>query len=98
MRRVVDRLPGEAFLLLQRLLPQHLLMAVVGWIANIRARPVKNALIRGFVRLYEVDTSQVARPVPEGFSSFNDFFTRERRRAAGGSLARDRRVSGRRHR
>lgn len=76
-RSALDRLLGEAFLLLQRLLPQHVLMAVVGWIADIRTRAVKDALIRGFVRLYEVDTSQLARPVPEGFSSFNDFFTRE---------------------
>ncbi len=75
--RALERLLGEAFLLLQRLLPQHFLMAVVGRIADIRARPVKNALIRGFVRLYAVETSEVARPVPDGFTSFNDFFTRE---------------------
>jgi phosphatidylserine decarboxylase len=77
VRKTIDRLLGEAFLLLQRLLPQHFLMAVVGRIADSRARAVKNALIRSFVRMYGVDTSQLARPVPDGFTSFNDFFTRE---------------------
>lgn len=77
LRRAIDRVLGEAFLLLQRLLPQHFLMAVVGRIADSRARAVKNALIRGFIRLYGIDTSNLARPVPDGFKSFNDFFTRE---------------------
>ena len=62
---------------MQRLLPQHLLMAVVGWLAGIRVRPIKDFLIRTFVRVFQVDTAECARPVPGGFRDFNDFFTRE---------------------
>lgn len=68
---------SQLFLLLQRLLPQHLLMSLVGWVAEIRIPAVKDALIRAFVRYYRVETTEVARPVPGGFVDFNDFFTRE---------------------
>jgi phosphatidylserine decarboxylase len=75
-RRTAD-LKAQSFLLLQRILPQHHLMALVGWIAEIRIRAVKNFLIRSFVRQYDVDTTETRRAVPDGFVHFNDFFTRE---------------------
>lgn len=74
---MLARASGQLFLLLQHLLPQHLLMSIVGRLADIRAKPVKNAMIRAFVRAYDVDLGPLARPVPDGYSSFNDFFTRE---------------------
>lgn len=74
---MLDRAIGQLFLLLQHLLPQHLLMAAVGWLADREAPPVKNALIRAFVKAYDVDLRPLARPVPGGYASFNDFFTRE---------------------
>ena len=73
----VKQLKKKAFILLQRLLPQHALMAVVGRIASIRARTIKDFLITTFVRAYDVDVSAAAREVPGGFVDFNDFFTRE---------------------
>lgn len=36
----------------------------------------KNLLIRGFLRLYPVDVAEAAAAVPEGYESFNAFFTR----------------------
>jgi phosphatidylserine decarboxylase len=76
-RSIVMRLKARAFLLMQRILPQHLLMAIVGWIAGIRIPVVKDVLIRTFVRMYRVHTEEVNREVPGGFADFNDFFTRE---------------------
>lgn len=38
---------------------------------------LKNALIRMFIRIYNIDTSLAARAAPQQFRSFNDFFTRE---------------------
>ncbi|MEX0976095.1 MAG: archaetidylserine decarboxylase [Woeseia sp.] len=70
-------LRAHAFLCLQHLTPKYLLTALVRWLAGIRLPAVKNFMIRNFVRLYKVDVDDVARPVPEGFADFNDFFTRE---------------------
>jgi phosphatidylserine decarboxylase len=68
---------ARLFVALQRLLPKYLLTALVYRIARIRHVATKNFLITRFVALYDVETEEVARPVPEGFESFNDFFTRE---------------------
>lgn len=68
---------GRAFLLLQRLLPKHLLTALVRRLAHVRAAPVKNFLIRTFVRASGVDVEEIPRQVPDGFEHFNAFFTRE---------------------
>lgn len=76
-RSFMSRAKSQAFLLMQRVLPQHLLMALVGRLAGIRIRVIKNFLIRTFAKLYDVDTAEAARAVPEGFRDFNDFFTRE---------------------
>ena len=73
----MTRVRSQAFLLMQRLLPQHLLMALVGWLAEIRIPAIKNFLIRTFVSVYDVDKAECARAVPDGFRDFNDFFTRE---------------------
>jgi phosphatidylserine decarboxylase len=70
---VADR----AFVWLQHAIPQHLMTAFFRWLSGVRLVLVKNALIRGFVRLFKVPLEDVARPVPGGFADFNDFFTRE---------------------
>ena len=62
---------------LQYLLPRRWLTSVVYRIARIRSPRVKDALIRGFVRLYDVNLDEVGADVPEDFATFNDFFTRE---------------------
>ncbi len=62
---------------LQYLLPRRWLTSVTYRITRIRVPRIKDALIRSFVRLYDVDLDEVAADVPEDFATFNDFFTRE---------------------
>ena len=82
VKRRIAGLKAQSFLLMQRILPQHRLMALAGWIAEIRIRAVKNFLIRSFVRMYDVDSNEAGRAVPDGFVHFNDFFTRELKEGA----------------
>ena len=62
---------------LQYLLPRRLLTALAHRVARIRVPRIKDTLIRSFVRMYDVNVDEVATDVPEGFATFNDFFTRE---------------------
>ena len=50
---------SRLFVLLQYLLPKYLMTALVHRVARIRVRVVKNALIRGFMALYDVNTEEV---------------------------------------
>lgn len=75
-RLPVRQLSDQLFILLQHVLPKHLMTAIVFRIAAIRTKSIKNFLIRKFVDLYKVDTREVELPVPGGFDTFNDFFTR----------------------
>ncbi len=68
---------ARLFVLLQYVLPRHWLTSVIYRIARIRVRWIKDALIRGFVRLYDVDVSEVRQQVPDDFRTFNDFFVRD---------------------
>jgi phosphatidylserine decarboxylase len=70
---MLDRL----FVYLQFILPRYWLTALVHRLARIRTPVVKDILIRSFVRLYEVDPSDVKLDIPGGFATFNDFFVRE---------------------
>ncbi len=78
LQRIAERL----YLALQRALPARLLARGVYVIARSRRPLVKNLLVRGFVRLYRVDTSEAAEPVPDGYDCFNAFFTRALRPGA----------------
>ncbi len=72
--------PGtRLFVLLQYCLPQHLLTALIYRLAQIRYTPIKNGLIRGFNKLYKVNLDELEKPVPDGFATFNEFFTRQLR-------------------
>ncbi|MDJ0911242.1 MAG: archaetidylserine decarboxylase [Woeseiaceae bacterium] len=62
---------------LQYLLPRRLLTAFVYRMTRIRVPRIKDAMIRGFVRLYDVKLDEVRGDVPDGFATFNDFFIRE---------------------
>jgi phosphatidylserine decarboxylase len=64
------------FLLLQFVLPKHLLTALVFHVARIRFRPVKDFLIRRFAAIYKIDVDEAGSAVPDGYDSLNDFFTR----------------------
>lgn len=73
----MSALRARLFIMLQHVLPRYALTAAVYQLARIRTTWFKNAMIRGFVRIYRVDVSEVAGKVPDDFSCFNDFFTRE---------------------
>lgn len=73
----MNNLKARLFVWLQYLLPRFALTALIYRVARIRYVPVKNALIKGFVRLFDVHTADAAAAVPDGYATFNDFFTRE---------------------
>ncbi len=67
---------ARLFALLQSLLPQHLLSRLTGWLARRRTPWLKDLLIGGFTRLYDVRPEEAAEPNPAAYPSFNAFFTR----------------------
>lgn len=71
-----------AFIILQHLLPQHLLSRLVGRVAECKAPWLKNLLITRFIKHYKVDMSEAAEPDPAHYSNFNAFFTRALREDA----------------
>ena len=73
----MSKLLAWPFLILQYILPKHLLTAIVFHIARIRTKTVKDFMIRRFVSIYKFDVEEAALPVPDGYSTFNDFFTRQ---------------------
>lgn len=60
----------------QSLLPQHSLSRFAGWMANCKQTWIKNRLIHGFIRHYNVDMTLAQEENPEHYINFNDFFTR----------------------
>ncbi|MDH4108970.1 MAG: archaetidylserine decarboxylase [Gammaproteobacteria bacterium] len=68
---------AHAFLVLQHLLPKYLSTRLMYRLSHIETTGIKNFMIRRFTALYPVDIDEAARPVPDGYRSFNDFFTRE---------------------
>ncbi len=67
---------SSLFIALQHIVPQHALSRLAGSIAASESPWLRDRLIRRFVAAYGVDLSQAARGIG-GFTSFNDFFTRE---------------------
>ena len=68
---------ARLFVLLQYLVPQFWLTAVVYRLARISTPAIKDFLITRFVSLYDVEIDEVELVVPTGFRTFNDFFIRE---------------------
>lgn len=69
-------LGDRLFVALQHVLPQHFLSRVVLRLTRVRLRPVKNFLIRSFMRGFQPDMNEASQPNPLSYASFNDFFTR----------------------
>jgi phosphatidylserine decarboxylase len=67
---------GALNILLQHLLPHHLLSRCVLWFTRIRFRPVKNAITALFMRGFRPDMSDAVQPDPFAYANFNEFFTR----------------------
>jgi phosphatidylserine decarboxylase len=70
------------FILLQRVLPQHLLSRLTGWLAENRTPWLKNFLIARFAAHFNVDMSEAANPELRSYANFNAFFTRPLQAAA----------------
>ena len=68
--------------LLQACLPTRALSRAVHAIAHWRVSPIKNALIRIFIRRFNVDMREAEEQAPDAFTHFNAFFTRALRPGA----------------
>jgi phosphatidylserine decarboxylase len=66
----------RASALAQALLPHHLIARCVHWLARRKTPWLKNALIRAFIRAFDVDLRESIIREPADFVSFNAFFTR----------------------
>jgi len=66
----------KLFILLQYLLPQHFLSAIMHKLARCEASWFKNFLIKLFIKHYTVNIQEAEQPDPESYESFNAFFTR----------------------
>jgi len=60
----------------QYLIPQHTLSSAIHWLATRQTPWLKNTLIRGFIRLYDINLEEAAQPDPQVYPNFNTFFTR----------------------
>jgi len=67
---------GRIFAWIQYLLPQHALSRLILHATRVRTPWFKNALVRGFLKLYSVDMSEAEQSNPYAYASFNEFFTR----------------------
>ncbi|MEH6548728.1 MAG: archaetidylserine decarboxylase [Pseudomonadales bacterium] len=66
----------KLFIVLQYLIPQHLLSRAAGWLANTEIPWIKNPFIEFFIRQYSVNMSEAADPEARNYPNFNAFFTR----------------------
>jgi phosphatidylserine decarboxylase len=60
----------------QYLLPKKALTIFAGWVAGAQGGAFTTALIRWFVKRYQVNMAEAAAPDIATYTSFNDFFTR----------------------
>lgn len=88
-----DRLPAEETMTepsrldqanawLQDHLPQHALSGIMYRLTRITWRPFKNAFIRAFSALYDIDLTEAENADPDHYRDFNAFFTRALREDA----------------
>ena len=66
----------RVFVGMQHLLPQHALSRIMHALARSRFRPLKNGIIRFFLRLYPINLAEAAESDALAYESFNAFFTR----------------------
>lgn len=63
--------------LLQYILPQHTLSRFAGWVACCKFPPLKNALIRWFIRRYGVNMEEAVTNNLADYENFQSFFIRK---------------------
>jgi phosphatidylserine decarboxylase len=71
-----QRLLETLFIILQYLLPHHLLSRLMHSLTRVETPWLKDLLIRQVIKWYEVDIQEALEPDPSRYRSFNDFFTR----------------------
>ncbi|MET0051129.1 MAG: archaetidylserine decarboxylase [Candidatus Thiodiazotropha sp.] len=71
-----QKLLETLFIVLQYLLPHHLLSRLMHSLARIETPAVKDLLIHQVVKWYGVDMQEALESDPSRYRSFNDFFTR----------------------
>ena len=64
------------FVMLQYLIPKHLLSRLLGYPAASSLSWIKNPLIRLFIQCFKVNMSEATNTDPTSYNCFNDFFTR----------------------
>jgi len=72
----------KLFILLQHILPQHSLSALMHKLARCETPWVKTFIINTIIKQFNVNMSEAAEPNPDAYESFNAFFTRELREDA----------------
>ncbi|MBV1875588.1 MAG: phosphatidylserine decarboxylase, partial [Cycloclasticus sp.] len=72
----------KLFILLQHILPQHGLSALMHKLARCKTPWVKTFIINTIIKQFGVNMSEAAEPNPDAYESFNAFFTRELREDA----------------
>src|SRR3990167_991737 len=65
------------FILLQYVMPQHILSRLMGFLADIRTPWFKNSFIRLFIKRFPVDMQEAIIEGPTAYPSFNQFFIRK---------------------
>ncbi len=65
------------FVLLQYVLPHHLLSYLMHQLSHSEWGWLKNLMIKQAIKLYRVNMDEAANPNPESYSCFNSFFTRQ---------------------
>jgi len=63
-------------IIVQHLLPKHLITLIAGSFANAKTGSLTTAVIRWFVARYNVNMDEAANSDISAYQSFNDFFTR----------------------
>ncbi len=61
---------------LQKIIPQHGLSRLLGFLANCRAGFITRFAIRLYIKCYQVNMQEAQEPDYKKYQSFNDFFTR----------------------
>ncbi|MEO7773404.1 MAG: archaetidylserine decarboxylase [Steroidobacteraceae bacterium] len=67
---------NQLFILMQYLLPKHLLSRGVHWLTRCESAGVKDGLINAFMNHFKPEMSDAVEPRPNSYASFNAFFTR----------------------
>lgn len=67
---------------LQYWIPQHALTRLVGKIASAKAGSLTTAIIRWFIKQYNVKMDEALHSDPKHFTTFNEFFVRELKEGA----------------